>query len=140
MNVTAVLSQPAAGQQHPSMAGRGANGMVNGGPGPNRPQQPQDPSSAASGGPPELPEMSPEEVDASRSREITTKAITGILLLLLKWLRVSRKQLFQGLRRETDLSSRRSQIRVHDATSAGFELPPAGPETVRAPRHTASRR
>ncbi|KAJ0294866.1 hypothetical protein Brms1b_001326 [Colletotrichum noveboracense] len=89
MNVTAVLSQPAAGQQHPSMAGRGANGMVNGGPGPNRPQQPQDPSSAASGGPPELPEMSPEEVDASRSREITTKAITGILLLLLKWLRVS---------------------------------------------------
>ncbi|KAJ5000491.1 Striatin-interacting protein 1 [Colletotrichum sp. SAR 10_66] len=88
MNVTAVLSQPAAGQQHPSMAGRGANGMVNGGPGPNRPQQPQDPS-AASGGPPELPEMSPEEVDASRSREITTKAITGILLLLLKWLRVS---------------------------------------------------
>lgn len=89
MNVTAVLSQPAAGQQHPSMAGRGANGMVNGGPGPHRPQQPQDPSSAASGGPPELPEMSPEEVDASRSREITTKAITGILLLLLKWLRVS---------------------------------------------------
>ncbi|GKT85005.1 required for hyphal anastomosis [Colletotrichum tofieldiae] len=33
--------------------------------------------------------MSPEEVDAARSREITTKAITAILLLLLKWLRVS---------------------------------------------------
>ncbi|GJC82140.1 Factor arrest protein 11 [Colletotrichum liriopes] len=86
-NVTAVLSQPAAAQQHPSMAGRGANGM-NGGPGPNRQQQSQDPSSAQSG-PPELPEMSPEEVDAARSREITTKAITAILLLLLKWLRVS---------------------------------------------------
>ncbi|KAL0944049.1 transmembrane hyphal anastomosis protein ham2 far11 [Colletotrichum truncatum] len=89
LNVTAVLSQPAAAQQHPSMAGRGANGMVNGGPGPNRQQQPQDPSSAVSGGPPELPEMSPEEVDAARSREITTKAITGILLLLLKWLKIS---------------------------------------------------
>ncbi|KAK1993044.1 N1221-domain-containing protein [Colletotrichum falcatum] len=87
MNVTAVLSQPAAAQQHPSMAGRGANGM-NGGPGPNRQQQPQDPSSAQSG-PPEPPEMTPEEVDAARSREITTKAITAILLLLLKWLRVS---------------------------------------------------
>lgn len=90
MNVTAVLSQPPQGQQHPSMAGRGANGGMNGGPGPNRQQQPQDPSSAG-GGLPELPEMSPEEVDAARSREITTKAITGILLLLLKWLRVSRE-------------------------------------------------
>ncbi|KAK1539720.1 uncharacterized protein CCOS01_01034 [Colletotrichum costaricense] len=88
MNVTAVLSQPPQGQQHPSMAGRGANGGMNGGAGPNRQQQPQDLSSAG-GGPPELPEMSPEEVDAARSREITTKAITGILLLLLKWLRVS---------------------------------------------------
>ncbi|KAK2023045.1 N1221-domain-containing protein [Colletotrichum zoysiae] len=86
LNVTAVLSQPAAAQQHPSMAGRGATGM-NGGPGPNRQQQAQDPSSAQSG--PEPPEMTPEEVDAARSREITTKAITAILLLLLKWLRVS---------------------------------------------------
>ncbi|KAG5913221.1 hypothetical protein E4U42_001369, partial [Claviceps africana] len=35
------------------------------------------------------PELSPEEVDASRTREITSKAMTGILLLLLKWLRLS---------------------------------------------------
>lgn len=91
MNVTAVAAQPAAAQPHPSMAGRGANGAMNGGPGPNRQQQQQDPSSVASGGPPELPEMSPEEVDAARSREITTKAITGIILLLLKWLRISRE-------------------------------------------------
>ncbi|OBR12061.1 Transmembrane hyphal anastomosis protein ham2 far11 [Colletotrichum higginsianum IMI 349063] len=87
VNVTAVLAQPAAAQQHPSMAGRGANGM-NGGPGSNRQQQTQEPSSTQSG-PAELPEMSPEEVDAARSREITTKAVTAILLLLLKWLRVS---------------------------------------------------
>lgn len=36
-------------------------------------------------------DMSPEDVDAARTREITAKAMTGILLLLLKWLRVSRK-------------------------------------------------
>lgn len=39
------------------------------------------------------PELSPEEVDAARTREITTKAMSGILILLLKWLRLSRKSL-----------------------------------------------
>ena len=39
----------------------------------------------------EEPEPSPEEVDAARTREITSKAMTGILLLLLKWLRISRE-------------------------------------------------
>ncbi|RCI08683.1 hypothetical protein L249_4856 [Ophiocordyceps polyrhachis-furcata BCC 54312] len=39
----------------------------------------------------EEPEASPEEVDAARTREITSKAMTGILILLLKWLRVSRE-------------------------------------------------
>lgn len=43
----------------------------------------------------EAPELSPEEMDAARTREITTKAMTGILLLLLKWLRISREFLFQ---------------------------------------------
>lgn len=37
------------------------------------------------------PEPTPEEVDAARTREITSKAMTGILLLLLKWLKLSRK-------------------------------------------------
>ncbi|PFH59318.1 hypothetical protein XA68_12519 [Ophiocordyceps unilateralis] len=37
----------------------------------------------------EQPELSPEEVDAARTREITSKAMTGILILLLKWLRAS---------------------------------------------------
>lgn len=39
----------------------------------------------------EVPEPSPEEIDAARTREITSKAMTGILLLLLKWLRLSRE-------------------------------------------------
>lgn len=36
-------------------------------------------------------EQSAEEVDAARTREITAKAVTGIMLLLLKWLKLSRK-------------------------------------------------
>lgn len=32
-----------------------------------------------------------EELNALRSREITTKAVSGILLILLKWLKLSRK-------------------------------------------------
>ncbi|KAM0335806.1 hypothetical protein ACHAQA_000856 [Verticillium albo-atrum] len=92
MNVSA-LSQPQA-QQHPSMAGRGANAGVNGGPAQARQQQ--DPS-APGAGPPEPPEMSPEEVDATRSREITTKAATGTLLLLLKWLKLSHVLKFEYL-------------------------------------------
>ncbi|KAH6686720.1 hypothetical protein F5X68DRAFT_207789 [Plectosphaerella plurivora] len=83
MNVSAVASQQA--QQHQNMAGRGANPGVNGGPGgPGRQQQ--DPPSAV---PPETRELTPEEVDAARSREIMTKAATGAILLLLKWLKLS---------------------------------------------------
>jgi hypothetical protein len=32
-----------------------------------------------------------EDVEALRSREITAKAVSGILLILLKWFKVSRK-------------------------------------------------
>lgn len=46
---------------------------------------------------PEAPELSPEELDAARTREITAKAMTGILLLLLKWLRLSREQSMRSL-------------------------------------------
>ncbi|KAG9255330.1 uncharacterized protein F5Z01DRAFT_49079 [Emericellopsis atlantica] len=87
-NVTAIVSQqsPAGG---PPGAGpprgpqQGINGAVNG----PRPQEAQ--AQGAHHSPPESPEMSPEELDAARTREITTKAMTGILLLLLKWLRAS---------------------------------------------------
>lgn len=39
------------------------------------------------------PDPSPEELDAARTREITAKAVSGIMLLLLKWLKLSRKYL-----------------------------------------------
>lgn len=32
-----------------------------------------------------------EELNALRSREITTKAVSGVLLILLKWFKLSRK-------------------------------------------------
>lgn len=35
-------------------------------------------------------DMAPEEIEAMRSREITAKAVSGILLILLKWFKVSR--------------------------------------------------
>jgi uncharacterized protein DUF3402/N1221-like protein len=85
MNVSAVASQQA--QQHQNMAGRGANPGVNGGPGGPARQQQEAPSAS----PPEPRELTPEEVDAARSREIMTKAATGAILLLLKWLKLSRK-------------------------------------------------
>lgn len=68
--------------------GRGAAPGVNGGP-----QGPKPPTQEMPGQSPlvEAPELSPEEVDAARTREITSKAMTGILVLLLKWLRLSRK-------------------------------------------------
>lgn len=34
-----------------------------------------------------------EELNALRSREITTKAVSGVLLILLKWFKLSREYL-----------------------------------------------
>ncbi|KAH7264039.1 hypothetical protein B0J15DRAFT_489801 [Fusarium solani] len=91
LNVTAVVAQQP--QQGPPGMGRGNNPGMNGGPGGNRQQQQQQqqqqelPGQNAPRVP--TPELSLEEVDAARTREITSKAMTGILILLLKWLRVS---------------------------------------------------
>jgi hypothetical protein len=85
LNVTAIVSQQP--QQVPPAMGRGNPGM-NGGPATNRQQQELPGQTLPK---PPTPELSLEEVDAARMREITSKAMTGILILLLKWLRVSRK-------------------------------------------------
>lgn len=39
------------------------------------------------------PDPTPEELDATRTREITAKAVSGIMLLLLKWLKLSRESI-----------------------------------------------
>lgn len=40
---------------------------------------------------PALPPPTKEEIDMNRHREITSKAVSAILVLLLKWFKVSRK-------------------------------------------------
>ena len=37
------------------------------------------------------PALSHEEVDAMRMREVTSKAVSGVLLLLLRWFKISRE-------------------------------------------------
>jgi hypothetical protein len=41
----------------------------------------------------EILSPSDEQIDAARSREISAKAVTGTLVMLLKWLKVSRTSL-----------------------------------------------
>ncbi len=70
------------------------------------------------------PAMSVEELDGVRAREITVKAVSGMLLLLLKWFKISRKtfhvsrQLFLVCMRGADgsMNARRSQVRIFGAT------------------------
>ena len=87
-NVTAIVaSQPPP--LGPGMSSRGQNSA--GSQGMNGVGfRPQDGGGAQNTGS-DTPEPTPEEVDAARTREITSKAMTGILVLLLKWLRLSRK-------------------------------------------------
>lgn len=40
---------------------------------------------------PDGSDSSLEDLDATRCREIESKAATGIILLLMKWLKISRK-------------------------------------------------
>jgi hypothetical protein len=82
-HVTVLVTQPPQGQQQGGPAPNGArpvNGV--GGPSPNGPN-------AAAGG--DGSPNSDEEIDGTRNREITAKAVSGILLLLLKWLKLSRE-------------------------------------------------
>jgi hypothetical protein len=82
-----VQQQQQPQQQQPSMAGKGMGPGVNGG-GPSQ-QRSQDGS--VPGSQTEQPEQSLDDIDLVRTREITAKAMTAILLLLLKWLRLSRE-------------------------------------------------
>lgn len=79
--------QPGAGA--PAAAAAGQNGRVNGaGPG-QVGNVPNGVNGAAPKG--DLASPSDSDVDEARSREIAAKAVTGILIMLLKWLKISRK-------------------------------------------------
>ncbi|KAL7797564.1 hypothetical protein V8C37DRAFT_369935 [Trichoderma ceciliae] len=91
VNVTAIVTQ----QQQNQMAGmtsRANHPNMNGGSGTQRSME-----MGGQGQPEQEGEPTPEEIDATRTREITSKAMTAILLLLLKWLRLSHVLKFEYL-------------------------------------------
>lgn len=53
--------------------------------------RPQDPANVPLPNIVEPSDLPIDEIEAMRSREITAKAVSGILLILLKWFKVSRK-------------------------------------------------
>ena len=89
-NVTALIMQPMHVQQQPGLAS-GFQSEVNlratGAQAQRRPQEPINPPIHV---PIEAADLPLEDLDAFRTREITAKAVSGILLTLLKWFKVSR--------------------------------------------------
>jgi hypothetical protein len=86
-NVTALLMQP---MQLPPQSALQANGA-----GPQRrPPEPMNPTAPV---PVEVSELSNEDLNALRTREITGKAVSGIILILLKWFKVSHILKFEYL-------------------------------------------
>ncbi|KAK3378437.1 hypothetical protein B0H63DRAFT_479879 [Podospora didyma] len=82
---SSLVPQPPNGQQHPAAGGQ-INGRLNWQPGPGRPQDAPNGLNGLKG---ELASPSDGDVDEVRSREIAAKAVTGIMVLLLKWLKLS---------------------------------------------------
>lgn len=85
-NVTALITQPHFSQPHPG-SNFHANVRANGPQGPRRQQEPANMSNNITV---ETSQLSADDLEALRSREITSKAVSGILLMLLKWFKVSR--------------------------------------------------
>jgi hypothetical protein len=90
-NVTALITQPIGGQQ--GGLGPGYRSEVNlrgNGVGQQQNRQ-QDPANIPLPNTVDPADLPIDEIEAMRSREITAKAVSGILLMLLKWFKVSRK-------------------------------------------------
>lgn len=58
--------------------------------GPQGQNRQQDPASIPLPAPVDPSELPIEEIEAMRSREVTAKAVSGILVIMLKWFKVSR--------------------------------------------------
>jgi Domain of unknown function (DUF3402) len=75
-----------------------------------------------------------EELDNIRLREITGKAVSGSLLLLLKWFKRSRKKPCLSSQSTKLIGGRRrTEVRVYDPTLTRFKLSTPYSEDVRAP-------
>ncbi|KAI1449886.1 N1221-domain-containing protein [Annulohypoxylon stygium] len=92
-NVTACIALPANSQQQSGMQVN-SQPRVNGGLATNRSQ---DSSMGASSFANQDGTEPSEELDATRNREIESKAATGIILLLMKWLKISHILKFEYL-------------------------------------------
>jgi Domain of unknown function (DUF3402) len=89
-NVTALIMQPMHVQPQPGLAPSfqsEVNLRANGVQAQRRPPEQLNPPVPV---PIESSDLSVEDLEGLRSREITAKALTGILLTLLKWFKVSR--------------------------------------------------
>lgn len=105
---TVLLSQQPPAPPFGAMPG--ANGRVNG-------------TSANSSTNIDNAEPSLEDVDTARTREITAKAVSGIMLLLLKWLKLSRESAAPSSSKtlaDKVPGCRCTQVRVLDPASSGL--------------------
>lgn len=92
-NVTVLVTQPSQNGPGPSAHQQdhpGTNGQVQG-KGRDQEARPQDGGSDSEKNEGRAHQMTVEEVESTRSREVTAKAVSGLLLLLLKWFKVSRQ-------------------------------------------------
>jgi hypothetical protein len=86
-NVTALITQPVGqGQNGLGQGFRSETNLRSNSVGQNR-----DPASVPLPNSVETSDLPIDEIEAMRSREITAKAVSGILLVLLKWFKVSRR-------------------------------------------------
>ncbi|KAI0166700.1 N1221-domain-containing protein [Hypoxylon sp. FL1284] len=94
LNVTACIAMPTNSQQQSAVGGVG-QARASGGPAANRSQD----NSMGTQGPTNQDGSEPslEELDTTRGREIESKAATGIILLLMKWLKISHILKFEYL-------------------------------------------
>ena len=98
-NVTALIMQPMAAQAHQGSYQSEVNLRANGVQGQRR--QGQDNAAAPVATTIDASDLPIDELEALRSREITAKAVSGILLILLKWFKVSRKYFLSNIRPST---------------------------------------
>ncbi|KAB8291746.1 hypothetical protein EYC80_006541 [Monilinia laxa] len=90
-NVTTLMNQPINVQPQSSIP---TSARPNGARGPT---QAQDPANIPLPNPIDLADLTVDEIEAMRFREITSKAVSGILLIVLKWLKVSHVLKFEYL-------------------------------------------
>jgi hypothetical protein len=103
-NVTALITQPGNGQQGGLGPGYRSEVNLRANNGSGQPQnRQQDPANIPLPNTVDPADLPIDEVEALRSREITAKAVSGILLILLKWFKVSRELHNLSSRNVTDI-------------------------------------